>query len=101
VFLLYIFNFIGLLRNLPLFKGKEKSIVLDIIYTTTLKDSIIKSIPIKCPSIKDLILKEPILLNKKRRLNPKFIITFLNIYKVNAGSIDSSLLLRPIKREYT
>jgi hypothetical protein len=47
------------------------------------------------------MLKEPILLSKKRRLNPKSIITFLNIYKTNTSSANSGLLLRPIKREYT
>jgi hypothetical protein len=47
------------------------------------------------------MLKEPVLLSKKRCLNPKSIITFLNIYKANASSTDSGLLLRPIKIEYT
>jgi hypothetical protein len=47
------------------------------------------------------MLKELILLSKKRCLNPKSIITFLNIYKVNTSFADSGLLLRPIKIEHT
>jgi hypothetical protein len=47
------------------------------------------------------MLKKPILLSKKRRLNPKSITTFLNIYKANTSSANFGLLLRLVKIEYT
>jgi hypothetical protein len=90
-----------LLRNPPLPKGKEKSIILDIIYAAIIKDSVIKNTSFKHLNIKGLISNSPNKLNKRRHLNPKLIKTFSNINKANATSADSGLLPRPIKREYT
>jgi hypothetical protein len=90
-----------LLKNLSLFKNKKRFIILNIIYITTLKNNIIKSIPFKHPNTKDLILKELVLLSKKRCLNFKSIITFLNIYKANINFANFGLLLRPINRKHT
>ena len=94
-------NFLGLLGNPPLSKGEEKSIILDIIYAATIKDGVIKNTPSKRLNIKGLISNSPNKPNKRRRLNPKLIKTFSNINEANIASANSSLLLRPIKREYT
>jgi hypothetical protein len=94
-------NFLGLLKNPSLLKGKEKLIILNIIYIITIKDSVIKNTPFKRLNIKGLISNSPNKLNKRRRLNLKLIKTFLNINKVNIAFVDSSLLPRLIKREYT
>jgi hypothetical protein len=94
-------NFPGLLGNPPLLKGEEKSIVSNVIYIAAVKDGVIKNTPSKRLNIKGLIsnsLNKP---NKRRRLNPKSIKTFLNIDEANIASTDSGLLLRPIKRERT
>jgi hypothetical protein len=94
-------NFTGLLGNPPLPKGEEKSIVSDAIHAAALEDGVIKSIPSKRPSTKDPMSKEPVPSSKKRRLNPKSMTTFSNIHEANAGSADSGLLSRPVKRERT
>jgi hypothetical protein len=93
--------FLGYLRNLSLFKSKEKLIILDIIYTTIIKDNIIKNISFKRLNIIDLILKNLIKLIKRRYFNFNLIKTYLNINKANITFINSGLLLRLIKREYT
>jgi hypothetical protein len=100
-YLRVITNFLGLLRNPPLLKDKEKSIILDIIYITTIKDDIIKNTSFKRLNIKGLISNSPNKPNKRRCLNLKLIKTFLNIDEANIAFINSGLLLRPVKREYT
>jgi hypothetical protein len=94
-------NFLGLLENPPLPKDKEKSIISDVIYIATIKDCVITNTPFKRLNIKGLISNSPNKPNKRRRLNSKLIKTFSNINKANIASINSGLLPRPIKREYT
>ena len=91
----------GLKGNPPLPKGKEESIVLGVIYAAVIKDDVIKNIPFKRLNIKDLILNSLNKPKKRHYLNLKLIKTFLNINKVNIASINSGLLLRLIRREYT
>jgi hypothetical protein len=71
------------------------------IYIIIIKDSAIKNILFKRLNIIDLILKNLIKLIKRRYFNFNLIKTYLNINKANITFINSGLLLRLIKREYT